>query len=378
MIYWPMGFLRMGTGGMTAQATGRGDVAGQALTLYRGLGVALVVSLLLIILQRPLLEIMLIFMEPDAATATFVREYFGIVIWGAPAVLSTYVMTGWLLGMQSAKKPMAISIIINIVNISISPALSFGAGLKLQGVAIGTLTAQWVGALVGLWLCSRYRPSIGDAKLLDFRELKKYFAINGDIILRTFCLIAVTLWFTREGALRGETMLAVNALLMQLFLVFSYMADGFAYAGEAIAGRLVGAHDVVGLRQCVKELLGWGLGFALLFSLIYFVCGEGLLGLMTDNDAVLDGASDYLPWAVTVPLAGFLAFTWDGIYIGVTATRAMLYSMGIATTAFFGVYFALKSQLGNHALWLAFVIYLILRGTVQSILWKKIFKKISL
>lgn len=373
MLYWPMGFLRMGTSGMTAQAAGQHDTQAQTLTLYRGLVVAIIVSAALILMQTPLLRLILMFMNPDATTAAFVEDYFCIVIWGAPAVLTTYVVTGWLLGMQTARKPMIVSIVINVVNISISPALAFGADMKLEGVAIGTLVAQWCGAITGLAMCRRYRLSKGKSRLFNIVELKRYFKVNIDIILRTLCLIAVTLWFTREGARQGELTLAVNALLMQLFILFSYMIDGFAYAGEAIAGRLTGERDWKKLRQCVKALMTWGLGFALMFSSLYFLGGEWILGILTDNEGVLSASLDYLPWAMTVPMAGFMAFTWDGIYIGMTATRQMLVAMFVAMSAFFGVYFLLMTRMGNHALWLAFIIYLLLRGVVQTFLWRKIF-----
>ncbi|MDE6449986.1 MAG: MATE family efflux transporter, partial [Muribaculaceae bacterium] len=234
LLYWLFAFLRMGTSGLTAIATGQRDTRQQALILYRGLLVAASVSILMIALSRPIADGLLIFLDPDPATATLARRYFNTVVWGAPAVLATYVLTGWFLGMQSSRRPMIISITINVINIAISPLLAFGAGMKLDGVAAGTLSAQCAGVIIGMLMCMRYRlPKVALREIIDTSQLKRYFAVNRDIMLRTACLIAVTLWFTREGARQGETILAVNALLMQLFILFSYMIDGFAFAGEA-------------------------------------------------------------------------------------------------------------------------------------------------
>jgi len=369
LLYWLFAFLRMGSSGLTAVATGRGDARQQTLILYRGLLVALTVSMALIAFSPLLVDGLLAFLQPDAATGDLARQYFGIVIWGAPAVLGTYVLSGWFLGMQSSRRPMIISITINVINIAISPVLAFTLGMKLDGVAIGTLTAQWAGLATGLAMCRRYRLRPVPLKdIVDRPALKRYFAVNRDIMLRTACLIAVTLWFTREGALQGETMLAVNALLMQLFILFSYMIDGFAFAGEALVGKFTGQGDTTAFRQCVRALMQWGAILATIYTTVYFLAGKWILGILTDSENVLLTATDYLPWAMVVPLAGFAAFIWDGVYIGATATRGMLKAMFIAMVTFFALYFALRTVMHNHALWLAFITYLLTRGIVQTIL----------
>ena len=375
LLYWIFAFLRMGTSGLTAIATGSGNRSDQAVTLYRGLLVSLGASLLLIVLSGLLADGLLRFLEADAATSALARRYFDIVIWGAPAVLGTYVLTGWFLGMQSSRIPMVISIAINVINIALSPVLAFGFGMKLDGVATGTLAAQWVGFAVGLLLCRRYSLQRLPFRIIfDGNALRRYFSVNRDIVFRTACLITVTIWFTREGARRGETILAVNALLMQLFILFSYMADGFAFAGEALVGKFTGSGDSSALRACVRALLKWGAILATVYSLVYFIAGDSLLSLLTDSANVLQAASDYLPWAATVPLAGFLAFIWDGVFIGRTATRAMLVAMLAAMAVFFALYYLLPASLGNHALWIAFLAYLLTRGLVQSALYKRLFK----
>lgn len=372
LLYWLFGFLRMGSSGMTAIATGRGDSHSQAMILYRGLLVASSIALLMIVLSPMLCDLLIHFLKPEADTAAMASRYFSIVIWGAPAVLCSYVLCGWFLGMQSSKRPMIISIAINTINIAVSPVLAFTLDMKLDGVATGTLIAQWTGFIIGLVMVVRYKPErVKLRRLIDTRELKHYFRINSDIMLRTACLIAVTLYFTREGARQGDSILAANALLMQLFTLFSYTIDGFAFAAEALIGRHTGNRDYTTRRQCVISLMTWGVILAIAYSLVYLIAGNSIIKLLTDYDSVLATAYHYIPWAVAIPLASFAAFIWDGIYIGCTATRHMLTAMAIAMVTFFVAYHVLKEGMGNHALWAAFILYLATRSIVQTIMWRR-------
>ncbi len=200
-------------------------------------------------------------------------------------------------------------------------------------------------------------------------ELRRFFTINSDIFLRTLCLVAVTVWFTRSGSVQGSVILAANALLLQLFLFFSYFMDGFAFAGEALAGRFEGARDYDGLRRLIGSLTRIGLGLAVVFSLLYLFGGNMILGLLTDDSSVLEQCNHYRWWAVAVPLAGTMAFVWDGILIGLTLTRIMLRSMFIATLLFFIIYFSTVNALGNHGLWFAFIVYLPVRGIAELLFY---------
>ena len=193
-----------------------------------------------------------------------------------------------------------------------------------------------------------------------------FFKLNRDIFLRTLCLVAVTVFFTSQGAREGEVVLAVNTLLMQLFTLFSYVMDGFAYAAEALTGRYVGAQNGNGLRRLVRVLFTWGAGLAIAFTLVYALGGESFLALLTNEPSVLVASRAYFGWAVAIPVAGVAAFLWDGIFVGATLSREMLRSMWIASASFFLVYFTLHPLLGNHALWIAFLSYLALRGIVQT------------
>lgn len=370
MLYWLFAFLRMGTGGITAQARGAGDCEGVAYSLWRSLAVAMMLGAVIIALGRPLGELLLRFMDPDPATIPPARDYIAICLWGAPAVLGAFAMTGWFIGNQDTRSPMWVSIVINVANIASSLILVVGCGLKITGVATGTLLAQWLGFLLSLTLCiNRYRPRRPMiATLVDTTALSRFFRVNSDIFLRTLCMVSVTIWFTRAGARQGDVMLAVNALLMQLFLTFSYFMDGFAFAGESLCGLRYGAHDDAGLRRVALVTMLCGGVVALLATLLYFTCGEWFLGIMSSDTRVTAMSREYFMWAVSVPLIGFTAFALDAVAIGITATRRMLVSAFTGAVLFFAVYFAAFPSMGNHGLWLAFIAYLAQRGITLAVL----------
>lgn len=367
MLYWLFSFLRGGTSGLAAQACGASDKAAQALVLYRSMAVAVGIGLLMVVCQTPLLRLLNLLVAPDEATGTLAAEYFRILIYGAPAMLGTYALSGWFLGMQNSRMLMVTSIVVNVSNIAVSLLLVYGLGWQIAGVATGTLVAQWLGFAVGLCLLRRYR--VGRMPLdevLRGGELMRFFRVNVHMMLRTACLIAVTVWFIKTGAAQGAVVLAVNTLLMQLFMLFSYMMDGFAFAAEALVGKYVGANRMADMRACVRGVFRWGAGLALAFTCGYFLGGEMFLGLLTGDADVIDASGEYYLWAVLIPFAGFSAFVWDGVFIGATLTRELLWSMAGAMASFFIVNYALFPSMGNHALWLAFIVYLFVRGALQT------------
>lgn len=372
MVYWMFGFLRMGSSGITAQEWGRGDIRSCYDVLHRSLVIALAAGLLIILLSRPLLSVMLYFMDTDRATSALVDTYFSILVFGAPAVLANYSLTGWFLGMQNSRITMWISVLINVTNIAVSLVLVFVFRLGITGVAVGTLVAQWAGCLAGFIAAGRYGFTFRGYSFRHIFEpsaIRRFFSINFDIFLRTLCLIAVTLWFTREGSRQGITMLAVNTLLMQYFIIFSYFMDGFAFAGEALAGRYLGAADYDAFRLTVSRLLRWGAGIALSFTVMYVAGGDLLLRLLSDDAAVVSSAHEFRWWAATIPFTGFAAFIWDGVFIGVTRTRQMLLSMASAMAVFFISLYFFKPVLSNHGLWLSFILYLVTRGIVLTVFY---------
>lgn len=377
IIYWLFGFLRMGTSGMSSQALGRRDLREATRVLFRSVGVGLLISLVLLLLQYPLREIAFSLLDTTDEVECLASLYFSICIWGAPAVLGLYGFSGWFIGMQNSRFPMFIAITQNVVNILASLIFVFLFGMKVQGVAMGTLIAQYGGFLMALFLWyafywKRMSIRVDWHEIMNKVVMRRFFRVNSDIFFRTLCLVAVTTFFTSTGAKQGDVILAVNTLLMQLFTLFSYIMDGFAYAGEALAGRYIGARNKNALHRMIRLLFVWGIMLSISFTLLYGIGGKEFLSLLTDEVLVIQAARTYFYWVLAVPLAGFAAFLWDGILIGATATRLMLYSMLVASSTFFLIYYLFFGVMGNHALWMAFLIYLSLRGVMQWMLWHRI------
>ncbi len=376
VIYWIFGFLRMGTSGMTSQALGRRDLQETVRMLLRSLGASFAIALVLIALQTLLLEAVFAVMMPAGDVARLASVYFRILIWGAPAMLGLFSLSGWFIGMQNSRIPMVIAITQNIVNIAASTLLVFGCGMKVEGVAFGTLTAQYGGFIMALvMLALRYgklRRHYVSAGLWSRSAMSRFFGVNRDIFLRTLCLVAVMLFFTSAGSWQGDITLAVNTLLMQFYMLFSYVMDGFAYAGEAVSGRYYGARNTVALRGVVRRLFSWGACLAAGFTLVYGLGGDAFLSLLTDEPSVVASSHEYFYWALAIPFCGMAAFIWDGVFIGCTATRGMLVSMFAAAVSFFTVYFSLRHAYGNHALWMAFLSFIFVRGFVQTLIWRRL------
>lgn len=372
MIYWLFNFLRMGTGGLTAQAYGANQHQATSYILLRSLTIAGGIALTLLLLQRPIFQVTFHFVTAKAEVRSLASIYFYILIWGAPAMLALYSFTGWFLGMQNARIPMCIAITQNVVNIAVSTLLVFGCHLKIEGVALGTLISQYTALLLAVIFCLTkfdVKQHFELKAILDINTLKRFFQINRDIFLRTLCLIAVTTYFTSAGSTQGELTLAANTLLMQFFIIFSYFMDGFAYAGEALGGRYFGAHDRLNFQRVTRCLFAWGGALSVLFFFIYFLSGTSLLHLLTNDSQVINRAQQYLPIIYFIPLISFAAFLFDGLYIGTTATRYMLISMFCASAAFFVLINV--CTLSNTLLWLAFLVYLGGRGLMQAFLFKK-------
>lgn len=372
MIYWIFGFLRMGTGGMTSQAYGSRNDNECRNILLRSLGISILLATILIMLQTLIVSIAFLFIDTSPEVKKYASEYFHICIWGAPAVLGLYSFTGWFLGMQNSRYPMYIAITQNVINIAASLFFVKEMGMKIEGVAYGTLIAQYAGLMMaiilGLKYTKRYTWNISAVHIFNRKSMSVFFKVNRDIFFRTLCIVAVTVFFTSSGATYGDTTLAVNTLLMQLFTIFSYIMDGFAYAGEALVGKHVGSRDNRLLRLTVRHLIYWGTGVALFFTLLYIIGGKDFLQLLTDDMNVINNSSQYYYWVLAIPFAGFMAFILDGICIGATATGIMLRSIFVASIAFFSTYYISDSTMGNHSLWMAFIVYLFVRGSVQAIL----------
>ena len=382
LIYWSFSFLRMGTSGFTAQAYGANDHKEMVNVLMKSLFVALLASVAIIGLQYFIFQSARYFIHDSANILDLAAHYFYIYVWAAPAVLGMYAFTGWFIGMQDAKTPMFVSIAVNAVNVAASLFFVFVFKWDLKGVALGSVIAQYTGLLLCLsvWLI-KYRnlkQYIQFHFVRNLKELVPFFQVNSNIFLRSLCLIVVSTFFTSASAEFGNLTLSVNSLMMQLFILFSYMMDGFAYAAEAITGKYVGKKDPIALRLLIRKLFMWGIGLTALFTVAYAFFSHDILRLLTDKTAVTDLANQYIHWALLIPVAGFAAFLWDGIFIGMTASKEMRNSMFIAMISFFAIYYATISSLGNNGLWLAFIVYLAMRGLVQAFMFPRIKGRVGL
>ena len=372
LVYWLFGFLRMGSSGMTSQALGRKDLTEVTRILVRSVVIALGIALLLVVLQIPMKWAAFSLIGPTEDVAPFASTYFNIVIWGAPASLALFSLMGWFIGMQNTRFPMFISIMQNVVNILASLTLVYGFGMKIEGVALGTVIAQYAGFIVAIGLLLRYYgrlfPYYRGERL--FKDISAFFHVNSDIFLRTLCLVAVNLYFTSAGARSGAVILSVNTVMMQLYLFFSYFMDGFAYAGEALGGKTYGAKNRVAFSETLRRLWMWTLIVTTAYTLLYIIGGRWIFSILTDEPQVISASDEYLWWTWLVPAAGSVAFIWDGIFIGITATRGMLVSSFISALCFFGLYLLTEPLWGNHGLWLAMIVYLAMRGVLQTIWYR--------
>jgi len=374
LIYWNFGFLRMGNSGLTAQAYGAKDPAEMMNIVLRSLLVSLVAGVFIWAIKDLFSGIAFKLMDTTPDIQAYALTYFNICIIGAPAVLGMYGIKGWFIGMQNSIFPMIIAISINVINIICSLLLVFVFKMDIVGVALGTVISQYCGIIIAiaLWFL-RYRELKQYAsikKCLEVAKLKRYFSINAGIFIRTLCLSAVTSFVTFAGAKQGEVLLAVNTLMMQLFNFFSYFTDGFAYAGEALTGKYIGAEDEQMMHKSIRNIFYWGISLALIFTVLYAGYANQIMGIITDKQEALNAAKDFNVWILIIPITGFSAFLWDGIMVGATMIKGMVYAMLVAAGVFFGLYFAFIDTLGNHALWLAFVSYLSARGLTQTFFFR--------
>ena len=362
----------MGTSGLTAQAYGAGNFHETTLLLVRAIFVTAALSLLVLILQRPLGEFALWLMEGDEMVA----EYFYARIWAVPAGVTLFALYGWFVGMQNATIPMAVSICVNLLHIVFGWYFVYSFDLGISGIAYASVASQWIGVVLAVALLliffRRKLQRISFGEIFDMEGMKRFFKINGDIVIRTFCNVCVYTFFTAASARMGNAaILAVNTILMQLLMLFSYMNDGFAYAAEALTGRFIGAKNLPSLKKCLRYCSIWTFVTALLSIALYLVGWEELFSAFLGNATaqeladVMAVAREYLWWIVIIPIFAALPFMLDGVMAGATLTRVMRNTMLVAASIFFVVFFALKGPMGNDALWLAFTLYIVLRLILQ-------------
>jgi len=388
-IYWGLGFLRMGTSGFTAQAWGRRDLPETILVFSRAVFIGLATGAFLLLLQKPIEIFSFWILKGESQVEDLAMAYFRIRIWAAPAALGQFALLGFFLGMQNARLPMVVLVSTNVINIACSYLFVMELDMESNGVALGTVIAQYSGLVLAIYFFRKYFRRLfrywSLQGTIQWEKLKHFLLINKDIFIRTMCLVAVFSIFTARSASsdvqnQGEdTILAVNSLLMQFFMFFSFLIDGFAHASEALTGKFIGARDRGSLKRSIRLLFIWGTGISLLFTLVYLLGGDAIFRALTSNPEVIANARPYFFWVVMVPMVSFTAFLWDGIFIGATAGPEMRNAMLVSTlVVFFPAYILAGRFLGNHGLWLAFILFMIARGVSMQVMARRaVYSKVS-
>ena len=365
LLYWNFGFLRVGTGGLTAQACGRKDDKECAKILTRAIGISLSCALVLIAIQWIFVKAAFLVVDCTPEVRELASKYFFIRIWAAPATLSLMAFKGWFIGMQDSVSPMVTDFVVNGMNVLMSIVLALGIStgtttilkpMGFSGIALGTVVAQYSGLFtaIALLLWKYIRRIFANFRLDELKgvfagaETRRFFVMNTDLFVRSLCFIAIYIGFTTISARYGDLLLAVSSIMMKLLMIFSYFTDGFAYAGEALVGKYIGAKDGPMLRQSIKWTFVWSMAIAVIFMGIYQFSGVSMLRIMTSDAAVIQQSKEYLPWLLLMPIIGCAAFTWDGIYIGATASKEIRNAMLWAVVAFVGVWAAGILGLNAH------------------------------
>lgn len=382
VVFWLFGFLRMGTTGMTAKAFGGRNEEDIRKVFTRAISLGIVIGVLLITFRVPLLDGLESVIGADENVRGLSDKYFTICIWEAPSMLATMAISGWFVGMQSTLYPMVIAISVNVINIIASLAYVYCFGMGFEGIAYGTLTANWIGLIVAMVcvvrLCKGRRIICDLSDIFKGGGLGRFFTVNVNLFFRSACIIAVSLGVTAAGARLGALTLAVNAVLMQFFTLFSFFMDGVAFSAEALIGRYSGANNTMMLKKSIGWLLVWGLGLAVIFTIIYSFGYTGITDFLTDDASVRNGVADMRIWISLLPIVSVWAFVYDGFYVGITKTGMMLRATLVATAAFFIISFlditagSVKVRVvSNGIIWTAFLSYLFLRGVFLAVFWRR-------
>jgi MATE family multidrug resistance protein len=368
-IFWGFGALRRGTAGLPAQAFGAGDDREMETVLARALVIAGVCGLGLVVLQAPIAIVALKLAGASAAVTQAAHTYFTIRIWSAPLALANFVLLGAVIGRARTDLALVLQVAINLANIALSLTFVLGFHWRIEGVAWASVIAEAVGVALGLVLLVRAgaRPWTADRRtVLDGAAMRRTLAVNVDIAIRTIALVFAFAFFTSQGARAGDTTLAANAVLYNLFLVGAYFLDGFATAAEQLCGQAIGSRDAAGFRGVVKLAVGWSFAVGIAVTAAFLTLGGVFIDLMTTNAAVRTEARMFLTLAALTPLAGAVAFAFDGIFIGATWTAAMRNLM-LASLALFLAAFWLLRGLGNEGLWWAMLAFMAARGLGQAL-----------
>ena len=369
-LYWAFGFLRMSTSGLAAQAQGAGDMGERSAVLIRALIVGACAGLALVVAQGLLFAGAFGVAPASDQVEMLAHQYLAIRIWGAPATIALYALTGWLVGLERTRGVLILQLWQNGLNIGLDLWFVLGLGWGVPGVAAATLIAEWTGLMLALWLA---RDAFGQVlreawgRLADRVAIRRMFSASRDIMARTVLLQLSFTSFVFLGARFGDVTLAANQVLMQFLEITAYALDGFAFAAEALIGQTIGARSVSDTRAAGRICMQWGVGGAVALALVFALFGPMIIDLMTTAPDVREAAQLYLPWLVAAPLIGVAAWVYDGIFIGALLTGDMLRAMLVSVAVYVVALAILVPLAGNHGLWAALMV---LNGTRTFTLWR--------
>ncbi|MGU9982116.1 MATE family efflux transporter [Phreatobacter sp. HK31-P] len=369
VIFWAFAFLRMGTIGLTAQALGRADDIERRAVIARALLLAVACGVALIVLQRPLLWLFFKAMGASEAVTIAADTYVSIRLLSAPAVFINFAILGWLIGQARTMTGLVLQIVINVANMGMTVLFVSVLGLGIPGAATANALAEYGGAVAGLVIVMAslgWRFAVPRSVILDRQRIVRTIAINRDIMIRTAALVGSFAFFTRQGAVGGDTVLAANAILMNFVGIAAFFLDGFATSAEQLGGQAVGARDETAFRRAVWLSALWAVVFGTLASAAFFAGGGHAIDFVTTSQAVRDEARRYLPYMALTPFTGVMAFLFDGVFIGATWTVAMRNCMVAAMATFIAAWWLLRGY-GNDGLWIAFLILQAVRGLYQGL-----------
>ena len=377
-IYWTFGFLRMATTGLVAQSHGAGDQDQLMHHFGRALLTAFLIGALILALQRPLISLSLALLGATSEVHRNALVYCSIRIWSAPAALANYAILGYLLGRQRARAALLLQATINVVNVVLALTLVLWRHWAVAGIATATMSAEWIGCFLGFALLLADGTRLGHVRwseLIDGDSLRRLFALNRDIFLRTLSLVAAYAWFTRTGARSGNAILAANAVLINFLWIAGYGLDGFANATEALVGEAIGARRVADFRAVLKASSVSAFTVAAALSLLYLVFGHNIIAIFTNQEAIRALAGQYLPWLIVLPLVAVWSFLLDGVFIGATCAQELRDSMLISLAGYLGLAILLTARFGNHGLWCAMLAFMALRAVTLALRLRAIERK---
>jgi len=377
-VFWVFGFLRMGTTGFVSQAHGANNAQEVSFSLLRALTIAVVLGLLVVLLQRPIINLALYFMSAGETISPLVDEYYSIRVFSAPATFINYCVLGALIGMQRMRLALPIQLLLNGCNLFLDLLFVSYLGWDSSGVALASAISDYIAAIAGLWLLREYLKvdwqdfNCTLKALYETSALRALFVVNGNLFVRTLLLTSAFFYFTSQGAQFGVATLAANAILINMFQTMAYGLDGFAHAAEALAGGAYGAKNRPAFIQSVKSSSLWAGIMAVLLVLLYALIGSWVIEVMTVNAEVVALANEYLLWLIFAPLITVWSYQFDGVFIGATATKAMRNTVAISLVIYIAVSLLLIPFMGNHGLWLSLLVFMLTRGVTLGIAYPKL------